>query len=167
MSISSILAFVFAGAAALKAKPDRRDENRQELIALRVDNADLRRRVDELTIERDELNAQIRRDQDVIDTWRARAFYAEMPDGAAVPVPVPQMSLYLDAQRRARNAQAALVAYANAQHNQMAAQQNLQMAAQQNLAAYQNQGLLGAQTFDPQLWCNCVPARHDLFIRGE
>jgi hypothetical protein len=68
-------------------------------------------------------------------------------------------------------------AYAALGQNAMLAQQGQAMAQQgqsQQAAFYgqglaqMNQGLLGAQNLDAGHWhdCNCVPARHDMFLRG-
>jgi hypothetical protein len=54
-------------------------------------------------------------------------------------------------------------------------QQNAQMAQQAQLAAFNNpngyqQGLPGGQSLMQQIdnfVCNCVPGRHDMFLRGE
>jgi cell division protein FtsB len=150
MSISSVLAFVLAGVAA-KAKSvqvARRSEDRvAELWAehLHAENVELKRRVAELEDAIATANVQARRDQELIDIWRERALGRP-----------PQVAL----QQAAAQMQAA----------QMQAQQNIlaQHNAQQNQQLGQAVGLLGAQTLiDAELFCNCVPARHDMFLRGR
>ena len=166
MSVSSLLALVVAGAAAFKGKrvKDELGVAAPGRLLLRAINADLRRRVEELEDAIASANVQARRDQELIDLWRERALFAEAPIGAVLPA----------GQRRMQQAQA-LAAQANQQANQNAlAQYNQQQAMNAQNYPYQNQGLgqamglLGAQSLiNAELWCNCVPARHDLFLRGE
>ena len=160
MSISSVLAFVLAGVAA-KAKSvqvARRSERIAELEAERdrqyEENAALIVRIAELEGDVARANIQYRRDQELIDIWRERAL------GGGAQQPPPQIAL-----------QQAAAQLQQAQYNAQAA-----MNAQNLGAQYQNQmlgqqvpmGLLGAQTLiDAELFCNCVPARHDMFLRGR
>ena len=168
MSVSSILAFVLAGVAAKKARADRRDEN-QEFIALRVDNADLRRRVEELEGDVARANIQYRRDQELIDLWRERALgtpamrpAALQPAGPDFRPPQIALQQHAAAQQMQNQQMAAQSQLAQYNAQQM---QNQQMAAQSQLAQYNAQqgqamGLLGAHMIvDAELWCNCVPSR--------
>lgn len=43
----------------------------------------------------------------------------------------------------------------------------MQAAAQNQVAQFQNIGMLGAQNLNLGYeWCNCVPARHDMFVKA-
>ena len=101
--------------------------------------ADLEAQRDELRRERDDWRARA-------EAWRARAI-TDIP-------PTQELQWYAAAQQLAQQM---------AQQNQAYQQQNAKMV-QQNL--YQ-QGLLGAQGLNPELFCNCVPARHDMFLTGN
>ena len=96
--------------------------------------ADLEAQRDELRRERDDWRARA-------EAWRARAI---------TNIPPTQELQWYAARPQYHQAQQQL-----AQQNQAYQQQNAQMA-QQNL--YQ-QGLLGAQGLNPELFCNCVPSR--------
>ena len=94
-------------------------------------------------------NAQARRDQELIDIWRERAMQ---------PVALQQEAI----QHQAQLHQAAALQQAQSHLQQMLANQsngqhNQQLAAQ-NAMVY-GQG--------PELWCNCVPARHDMLLPGR
>ena len=103
--------------------------------------AKLEARIAELEADIGAANELARRDQELIDMWRERAL-ANVPAVLAAPQPNWQLA----------QQQGALL------------QQQLYSQAQQ----YMQQGLLGAQTLNnSELWCNCVPARHDMFLRGE
>jgi len=112
-----------------------------------------------------ELEAQIAKIADDRDMWRERALErieARPPQPAGPDFRPPQQ------------AQGINPYYAAQQLGQLGqlAQQNAQLAQQQQLAAmqqnYLNQGLLGAQGLQmPGEWCNCVPARHDMFLSGN
>ena len=95
-------------------------------------------------------NVQARRDQELIDIWRERAYINARPS----------LAQYNQQQAAGQmQAQQALMA----QYNQQPAQNFYNQGAQQ----YHNQ-LLGAQTLiDAELFCNCVPARHDMLLRGR
>jgi hypothetical protein len=165
MSVSSVLAFMLAGVAA-KAKSvqvARRSERIAELEAERdrqyEENAALIVRIAELEGDVARANIQYRRDQELIDIWRERAL------GRPPQVALQQAA----AQMQAAQMQAQLLA----QHNAQAAM-NAQNFYNQGAQQYQNQqlaqavGLLGAQSLiDAELFCNCVPARHDMFLRGR
>jgi len=152
MSVSSILA-LFVGAIAVKnRRADRQEEKR---------TAELEARIAELEDAIASANAQARRDQELIDIWRERALHAEAPIGALVPAGPdfrpPQIAQQQAAQMLAQ-AYAQQMNFQNAYQNQGLAQLGQQAPL----------GLLGAQTLiDRELWCNCVPARHDMFLRGE
>ena len=158
MSISSILAFVLAGVAA-KTKSVRVAKRSEDRVAelwaehLHAENVELKRRVAELEDAIATANVQARRDQELIDIWRERAL------GRPPQVALQQAAAQMQAQQ-------ALLA----QYDQQQVQNFYNQGAQQ----YQNQqlgqaiGLLGAQTLiDAELFCNCVPARHDMFLRGR
>ena len=158
MSVSSVLAFMLAGVAA-KAKSvqvARRSERIAELEAERdrqyEENAALIVRIAELEGDVARANIQYRRDQELIDIWRDRALTA-FDVGRDAPAR-PDWRQY----QAAAAAQAA-----QAQYNPLA-QYNAQQAM--NAQNYQAMGLLGAQQLSPLEWCNCVPARHDMFLRG-
>ena len=144
MSVSSILA-LFVGAIAVKnRRADRQEEKR---------TAELEARIAELEDAIATANVQARRDQELIDIWRERAL------GRPPQVALQQAAAQMQAQQ-------ALLA----QYDQQQVQNFYNQGAQQ----YQNQqlgqaiGLLGAQTLiDAELFCNCVPARHDMFLRGR
>ena len=139
MSVSSILAFVVAGVAAKNRRADRPDKKRI---------AELEVKIAELEDAIATANVQARRDQELIDIWRERAL-----------APPPQIAQ----QQAAQMLQAQ--AYAQQMNFQNAAYQNQGLA---QLGQQAPLGLLGAQTLiDRELWCNCVPARHDMFLRGE
>lgn len=105
-----------------------------------VEITELKAKIDDLTRERDE--ARVERDR-----WRSLAFSWERRYELASEYP----NL---AQRMAQHAQMA-------QHPQMAQQAQMAM-----MNAYP-QGMLGAQGLQlPADYCNCVPARHDMLIRG-
>jgi hypothetical protein len=150
MSISSLFAFVLAG-AAVKNRADRREANRI---------AELEARIGELEDAIATANAHARRDQELIDLWRERAL-------AAIPGPPPQAAPQIPLrQAAAQQAQAALqqqYAAAAMQQNALAQQQQQNALAQAN---YQNLGLagLGAQgLIDAQFFCNCVPSRSQVW----
>ena len=154
MSVSSILAFVVAGVAAKNRRADRPEKKRV---------AELEAKVAELEDAIATANAQARRDQELIDTWRERALSRWVP--AVAPPLVQQQHAAAMQQAQAMQqqllGQQALTAY----NNQLAAQNVHNLGAQ---ALGQAMGLLGAQNLiGAELWCNCVPARHDLFLRGE
>ena len=175
MSVSSILAFVIAGAAAKvkSVQVARRSQDKRV--------AELEARIAELEDAIASANAQARRDQELIDIWRERALYAEAPIGALVPAGPdfrpPQIALQQAEQQQAAalrqqqmlaaqyNAQAAM----NAQNYYSGAQNGLAQLgqAQHPQGLGQPMGLLGAQMIDAELWCNCVPALHDMFLRGD
>jgi hypothetical protein len=169
MSVSSILAFVLAGVAAKNRRADRQDEKQgAELIALRIDNADLRRRVEELEDDGARANVQYRRDQELIDTWRERALSipAVRPEWQRPAGPdfrPPHIALQQDA--------AVLQQYAAVQQAQANQAQLAQYAAQQNAQNYGlggAMGLLGAQNLiDAELWCNCVPSRSQVWAATD
>ena len=115
--------------------------DRAEEKPTRPSYAELKARVAELEADIGAANELARRDQELIDMWRERAL-ANVP----AVIAAPQQNWQLAQQ------QGALL------------QQQLYSQAQQ----YMQQGLLGAQTLNnSELWCNCVPARHDMFLRGE
>ena len=91
--------------------------------------ADLEAQRDELRRERDDWRARA-------EAWRARAI-TDIP-------PTQELQWYAAAQQLA-------------QQNQ-AYQQLAQMAQQNQLAAQQNAAVYGPGV-DPELWCNCVPSR--------
>jgi hypothetical protein len=117
-----------------------------------------------------ELEAQIAKIADDRDMWRERASEALRRAHDAPHHPQPAGPDF----RPPQLAQAQLAQWQQAQGLAMAqyAQQQAQQY-QQNLAAMQqqnslNQGLLGAQGLQmPAEWCNCVPARHDMFLSGN
>jgi len=171
MSVSSILAFVLAGVAVKNRRADRQDENRQELIALRIDNADLRRRVEELEDDIARANVQYRRDQDLIDSWRARAL-ANIPQPAGPdfrPPHIAALQQHAVLQQQALGQQLQLQSQSLAQYSQQAQYNNAQQAM--NAQNFYGQGLpalLGAQSLiDAELWCNCVPSRSQVWATSD
>jgi hypothetical protein len=187
MSISSILAFVIAGAAAFKGKRDRAEESptRKSYKALLAElseargeaerqyeaNAGLIARIAELEGDVHRANVQFRRDQGLIDVWRTRALFAEAPPGAIRPLgPAgPDFRPPQIAQQQAQMLQAQALqqqAYANQANQGLAQQYN---NAQQNYAnGLGAMGLLGAQSLiDAELFCNCVPSRSQVWATSD
>jgi hypothetical protein len=163
MSISSVLAFVIAGAAAKvkSVQVARRSEDRI---------AELEARIATLEDAIATANAAARRDQELIDIWRERAL-ANVPAVIAGPAG-PDFRPPQIAQQQHAIAQQQQAQMLQAQQN-MAQAQQAQLAQYAGMQNYLNQqarpvGLLGAQSLiDAELWCNCVPARHDMFLRGS
>lgn len=160
MSVSSMLAFVLAGAAVKNRRADRPDKIaalNAEIAALKVDLADARRDRDQA---RADLKAYERQASERASRVALEALQAARPAGPDFRPPhIAQMQ------------QAALLQQAQAQHYQ-AAQNYNSLLNQQHFAQQAQLGqamrLLGAQSLiNAELWCNCVPARHDLFLRGE
>jgi hypothetical protein len=169
MSVSSILAFVLAGVAAKNRRADRQDEKQgAELIALRIDNADLRRRVEELEGDVARANVQYRRDQELIDIWRERA---RPPPHVAQQQAQAQLLQSQAAQQMQQMQQA------QGLQNHTLAQYNAQQAMNaQNFYADRGHshglgapiGLLGAQNLiDAELFCNCVPSRSQVWATTD
>lgn len=160
MSVSSILAFVLAGAAA-KAKSvqvaRRSDDRIAELIALRIDNADLRRELDQARADYDALRR-------ATDFGHSHGLQAPQPAGPDFRPP------HIALQQQAAALQMQAQANMQAQQAQLAQYQGLQNA-------YQNQGLaqnlagmgwLGAQNLiDAELFCNCVPSRSQVWATSD
>ena len=153
MSVSSILALL-VGAIAVKTKSGqvaRRSEDRiAELEGERdrqyEENVALIARIATLEDAIATANAQARRDQELIDLWRERA----------LATPARQVVDFRPQQ------QAAALQQAQAHLQQMT------KVAQNAMVHGQRMMMLGAQgLIDAELWCNCVPARHDMFLRGE
>ena len=102
-----------------------------------------------------ELEGQIAKIAEDRDMWRDRALMAEAPRPAGPDFRPTEVARAQELQWMAQ-----------AQQNAM---QNAQLAYQQGLGTIgqlaQHQGLLGAQALQmPGEWCNCVPARHDMFL---
>jgi chromosome segregation ATPase len=151
MSVLSMLALLMAPAAAkLKGEPHDAGRKIRELeakiVGLKADLAEARR-------ERDDWRAQA-------EAWRVRrdaaaerialeAYYQRVP--VRPPAELERRQLY-------QQAAAQLQAQCNAQAQQAQAAQ-AQYAAMQNAMAYGQGALLGAQALAPDLWCNCVPSR--------
>jgi hypothetical protein len=164
MSVSSILAFVIAGAAAFKGPRDRAEESpkRKAYKALVAELGEARARVVELEGDVARANVQYRRDQELIDLWRERALgppvgFGQLQQPAGPDFRPPQIALQ----------QAAL--QQQAQQSQLAQAQTAlqQMANQGQLAQYGN-SLLGAQNLiDAELWCNCVPSRSQVWAATD
>lgn len=183
MSISSILAFVIAGAAAFKGKRDRAEESptRKSYKALLAElseargeaerqyeaNAGLIARIAELESDVHRANVQFRRDQDLIDVWRTRALFAEAPPGAIRPAG-PDFRPPQIAQQQSQMLQAQALqqqAYANQANQGLAQQYNAQQNYANGLGAM---GLLGAQSLiDAELFCNCVPSRSQVWATSD
>jgi uncharacterized coiled-coil protein SlyX len=136
-------------AIAKNLRADRQDEKRI---------AKLEARIAELEDAIATANAQARRDQELIDLWRERALAT--PARQVVEFRPPQSALHQ---------QAAGLQAAQAHLQQMANQaQTAQYQAMQQAMVFRQGAMLGAQgLIDAELWCNCVPARHDMFLRGE
>jgi hypothetical protein len=157
MSISSILAFVIAGVAA-KTKS-------VQVARPHEDVAELKAKVAELEDAIATANVNARRDQELIDIWRERALLAEKAI-ATGPQPPPGFGALRPAGPDFRPPEVALRQAAAQMQNAQLAQ--YQYAQQQS--AYQH-GMQGMQALgqaqslmDTELWCNCVPARHDMFL---
>lgn len=184
MSIASILAFVLAG-VAFKGPRDKADESpkRTAYKALKAElsevkgerdrqyeaNAAFIARIAALEDAIATANANARRDQELIDIWRERAL-ANVPAVIAGPAGpdfrpprvARQQSLVEQTSRAALERQAQ---YAQYQAQAAMAQQAQYQNAQNFYSQGQGLGMLGAQSLiDAELWCNCVPARHDMFL---
>jgi outer membrane murein-binding lipoprotein Lpp len=171
MSISSILAFVIAGVAA-KTKSVQVARPSEDVAELKAKVAELEGAVEQWrklhsTVE-DAIataNVNARRDQELIDMWRERALLAEKAI-ATGPQPPPGFGALRPAGPDFRPPEVALRQAAAQMQNAQLAQ--YQYAQQQS--AYQH-GMQGMQALgqaqslmDTELWCNCVPARHDMFL---
>lgn len=150
MSVLTTLALVAATAAAKIRLADPADKKRiaeleGELAGLKIDLADARRDLDAARREAEFHRAEA-------DMWAQRAYQAlhSLPYQAALQPAGPDFRPPDTALRQTQAAQLA-------QYQQMAAMQA------QNL----NRQALGAQNFFSQEYCNCVPARHDMFLRGH
>jgi hypothetical protein len=150
MSVLSTLALLVT-TAAVKLKANREAEDPARAIA------ELEAQRDELRRERDDWRARA-------EAWRERALErieVRPPQAAGPDFRPPQLAQAQLAQWQQAQG-LAMAQYAQQQAQQY--QQNLGMQ-QQN---YLNQGLLGAQALQmPAEWCNCVPARHDMFLSGN
>ena len=161
MSVSSILAFVLLGARASTGPGDRPEEKPN-----RPSYAELKRRVAELEDDVARANVQARLDQELIDLWRERAL--SVPPAIRPEWRQQQIAQALQAQAYQAYQQQAL-------HNQGLAHHNAQLAmnaqnfyaqapfGQAQLGQAQPMGLLGAQSLNAELWCNCVPSRSQVW----
>ena len=134
MTVLSTLALLVTAASA-KLRPEREDPARAI--------AELEAQRDELRRERDDWRARA-------EAWRERAIDridARPPQPAGPDFRPPELARAQELQWYAAQQQLAQQSQSYQQHAQM---------AQQNL--YQ-QGLLGAQARNPELLCNCVPSR--------
>jgi hypothetical protein len=143
-------------------------------------NADVE--VTRLQAKVDDLDGQLleaRRDYDRLlieaDRWRALAERyqgreeQQRPAGPDFGVHqiTEEMRLRMQAQFQAQQ----LMAMAQSQQANMQQAQQAQALAQQNcfqgnLMGLGHVGALGSQAQALE-WCNCVPARHDMFLRGD
>jgi hypothetical protein len=172
MSISSILAFVLAaGAAAKNRRADRQDEKLiAELEAKLVEVEGERDRQYEANVSLIARIAELESDLAMLQRENAAQSRALTPVGPDFRPHRGSLQLGEQAHLRALGQQGLQALQAQqAQLAHLAYQNGLgqQYNAQQAMNA-QNVGLLGAQSLiDSELFCNCVPARHDLFLRGE
>jgi regulator of replication initiation timing len=129
----------------LEALVARRED---EIEGLKVELERVLRRNEELVVERDSARRRL-------DEAYATASIDRRLNGHARPAREAEALAYQGL---------AAEQYQGLQNQLNAAQYNAQQAMNaQNLAA----GLLGAQMADGMLeFCNCVPARHDMFLRG-
>jgi hypothetical protein len=147
MSVSSILAFVLAGVAVKKSRAptDVGDKTHPRFVAgydagLNDGKLEAEARIGELERDYDALRRE--------NAAQARAL--SEPPRRFGQHPLQQHELAL---QQSQAAQAQLAQYQNYQQNQ---------------GLGQAMGLLGAQNLiDTELWCNCVPARHDMFLRNK
>jgi hypothetical protein len=143
MSVLSTLALLVT-TAAVKSKPkaDRVAELEAEIAGLKIDLADARRDV---------------------DMWRERALASL---DARPPQPQPYMQPAGLQQAQALLSQMAQAQYQNAQY---AAMQNAQVYGQgvMQQQGMQQQGLLGAQALNPEMWCNCLPSRSQVWAASD
>lgn len=144
-----ILAFLLAVAAKL-APPDPRDT---EIAALKAE-------VDDLKGERDRwIDRALRSERELIDRQSAQRMSREIGDtllGRQQQLPMPQPGEFVEVSPGYFQSMQALQQQWYAQHA---------LALQQNTLAQQGWGPLDSPT-NPAHWCNCVPARHDMFLRG-
>jgi hypothetical protein len=168
MSVSSILAFVLAGAAAKAksvqvARPSEDIVGRAVMKEMARELREAKARIADLEDDIARANVQYRRDQELIDLWRERALVnvPALPQPAGPDFRPPHIA-QMQAQAALQQMQARhenqvsqnLLAQYNAQQQGLA---QMQMAAQ-NAMVY-GQGLMhGAQAIN-DLWCNCVPSR--------
>lgn len=170
MSVLSTLALLVT-TAAVKSRPKKADrvaELEAEIVGLKVDLADARRDVDRALSERDALQRALERAQ----ARHGEHPLQQIPAGPDFRPAGLQQAQALALQQYAQQAQCqnALVA----QQAQYAAMQDAQVYGhalmQQGLA--QQQGLLGDQNLrnfalNPELWCNCVPSRAQVWAARD
>jgi chromosome segregation ATPase len=138
MSVLTTLALMATAVVAKVHKP---------LVNTDVEITKLKAQVDDLERRLKNLQGDLDGWMDIAQRWRAR-YEARRSDEAEI----------LQAQAQAQHLMA-IVQRQQAQYAQ--SQQHHQGLAQQN---YFQVGLGQAQALE---WCNCVPARHDMFLRGD
>lgn len=113
-----------------------------------------RERIEELRRERDEARADADRWEAIANRWQARYEQAINP------------ILEREIQAQARYHAMLMAAHAQSQNAQM----NAQMAMQQMMNArnfYQEGQVIAVPQGYLEGFCNCVPARHDMFLGGH
>ena len=131
------LSTTFALLASLAAGKPKKDPRDVEIGALKA-------QVDDLKRERDEWRAVARGYRDLMNDGTLRR---ANPLGEAT-----QVAQFMQAQQQAAQNPVA--------QNMMA--QNLVQQSPHNLVGLGQYQM--AQCLNPENWCNCVPARHDLFL---
>jgi len=166
MSVLSTLALLVT-TAAVKSRPkaDRTAELETEIVGLKIDLAGARRDLDHALSERDALREELaRRLLRHGDHPRQ-----QIPAGPDFRPPVPlggQHIGQLAQQNGLQQAQAQALLNQAVMQQQYAAMQNGQYLQ----GLIQHQGLLGAQglaqSLNPEMWCNCVPSRAQVWASG-
>jgi hypothetical protein len=168
MSVLSTLALLVTTAAVKsRAKADRTAELEAEIVGLKSDLADARRDLDQALSERDALRDELERrllrhgEHPLQQIPAGPDFRPPMPLGGQQVGQLAQQNVAGPQQAQALLGQ--IMAQAQCQVAQQA-YQNAQYAAMQNVQSYdqgllQQQGLFGAQALNPEMWCNCVPSR--------
>jgi hypothetical protein len=160
MSVLSTLALLVT-TAAVQSKPKKADrvaELEAEIAGLKIDLADARRDLDQALSERDALRDELERRL----LRHGEHPLQQIPAGPDFRPPIPLGGQHSTGHLAQDNNG---LQQAQAQQNQQISQQEY-AAMQQNALAYgqallqhQQQGLLGAQALDQEMWCNCVPSR--------
>jgi hypothetical protein len=169
MSVLSTLALLVT-TAAVQSKPKKADrvaELEAEIAGLKIDLADARRDLDQALSERDALRDELERRL----LRHGEHPLQQIPAGPDFRPPMPLGGQHVGQLLAQHNNG---LQQTQALLNQMQAQQN-QAAMQQQCVAMQNaygeglcrqQGLLGAQALNPEMWCNCVPSRAQVWAAG-
>jgi hypothetical protein len=149
-----------------------------EITRLQAKVDDLERRLKNLRGDLVISRIQADRWQALVERYQGRE-EQQRPAGPDFSSPqfTEEMRLRMQAQHQAQHQVQQLMAMAQsqqanmnaqqAQQHQALAQQNYFQSNQMDLGHQVGVGILGSQPQAQALeWCNCVPARHDMFLRG-